>query len=567
MYLTPSYKEELIKFIIEKRDGGYVIIHASKRVYPKVFNTVPSIIEHFQRERNGMPIRLIKPVKRKVLGFGVWEYQQGDGQWRLYTGKVNRVIEQALLENQTAVKTQISGHSYTVRLDTRMQHNHETGTWRKIRRRQVTTEYDEVSVGTDSLVSPRLKRSQTTSQTTKTVKEETRITSPGMGPRSKSFREMPTSPGAPRSRLHSFHSSASAYSSPRRTRTRPTSPVPIIGGQSGTLANSPSYATTKHRIRTLSTGEINPEVYKPAPQPAKARPGSPVPMARSSSLSSPRQAHELIKSRRPVLPRPHLASNPQAEDDESLQSNSASAFDADDESDSDEEHLLAAQVRHVSFTDPADESAAKLTECTVQFPSYWSTLDSSGKRPPLKLVPLLNSSMEYNRILNALLKSMPIVVQRIARVENIDLWEAYYRKRDTMQRRCREGKQVRERSLFHGTLPEYVGSICKQNFDFRLSGGQHGTAFGYGNYFAVSAARASNYCMKDENGSKHIFMCKVLVGDYTKGNPTLRRPPHKISTSSCYEMYDSVCDNIKEPTIFVVFDNDQAYPDYIITFR
>ena len=51
-----SYRQDLVKFVIEKRDGGYVIIHASKRVYPKVFKTIPEIIEvrlptlvHFQR--------------------------------------------------------------------------------------------------------------------------------------------------------------------------------------------------------------------------------------------------------------------------------------------------------------------------------------------------------------------------------------------------------------------------------------------------------------------------------------------------------------------------------------
>lgn len=30
--------------------------------------------------------------------------------------------------------------------------------------------------------------------------------------------------------------------------------------------------------------------------------------------------------------------------------------------------------------------------------------------------------------------------------------------------------EVLEKQLFHGTLPEYVESICKQGFDFRLSG-------------------------------------------------------------------------------------------------
>ena len=250
-----------------------------------------------------------------------------------------------------------------------MQHNHQTGTWRKVRRRQVTTKYDDVSAGTSSLVSPRMKRSQTTTlQTRKTDKQEaTRLASPGMGPRSKSFREMPTSPGAPQNRSHGFHSSKSAYSSPRRTRTRSTSPEPIVRSQHGTLRSSPSYSTTKQRSVVSSTGEINPEVYKTAPQPARARPGSPVPMTRSSSLSSPRQSHDLIKSRRPVLPRPHLASRPQAVDDESMKSSSASAFDADDESDSDEEHLLTTQVRKVSFNDSADETVAKRMDYTSAY--------------------------------------------------------------------------------------------------------------------------------------------------------------------------------------------------------
>lgn len=175
-----------------------------------------------------------------------------------------------------------------------------------------------------------------------------------------------------------------------------------------------------------------------------------------------------------------------------------------------------------------------------------------------------------------------------------------------MHRRCKQGEQAYECSLFHGTRSEYVGSICKQNFDFRSSGGQHGSAFGKTDSCIYAAITSASFDMSVPFRTRQLLygfrqsilifgkgrrrqqtrfrvqgtvlshsicsnvassVTQVLVGDYTKGNPTLRRPPSKFSTSSCYEMYDSVCDKVKEPSVFVVFDNDQVYPDYIITYR
>jgi len=61
-----------------------------------------------------------------------------------------------------------------------------------------------------------------------------------------------------------------------------------------------------------------------------------------------------------------------------------------------------------------------------------------------------------------------------------------------------------------------------------------------------------------------MFLAKVLVGDYTIGNPGLITPPPKSANG--LELYDSVVDAVNNPSIFVIFANAQAYPDYLITF-
>ena len=63
-----------------------------------------------------------------------------------------------------------------------------------------------------------------------------------------------------------------------------------------------------------------------------------------------------------------------------------------------------------------------------------------------------------------------------------------------------------------------------------------------------------------------MFVAKVLVGSYTKGHSSYRRPPPKIPSDPRSDLYDSCVDNQSNPSVFVVFDTDQVYPEYIITY-
>ena len=128
-----------------------------------------------------------------------------------------------------------------------------------------------------------------------------------------------------------------------------------------------------------------------------------------------------------------------------------------------------------------------------------------------------------------------------------------------------KGRFVNERQLFHGTNPEIVEAICKQNFDWRLHG-KNATVYGQGSYFALNSSYSDSYAKEDTKGSKFMFVAKVLVGSYTKGQSSYRRPPSKEPSNPASDLYDSCVDDRSCPTIFVVFDTDQFYPEYIIEY-
>ena len=90
-----------------------------------------------------------------------------------------------------------------------------------------------------------------------------------------------------------------------------------------------------------------------------------------------------------------------------------------------------------------------------------------------------------------------------------------------------------------------------------------------------AAAHANRILLEFSPASnKFMFYARVLTGDYMQG-PTmglntcsqgLKAPPPKDPSKSTSILYDSVVDNVKIPRMYVVFNNDQSYPDYLITY-
>ncbi|XP_034561260.1 protein mono-ADP-ribosyltransferase PARP10 [Notolabrus celidotus] len=124
---------------------------------------------------------------------------------------------------------------------------------------------------------------------------------------------------------------------------------------------------------------------------------------------------------------------------------------------------------------------------------------------------------------------------------------------------------VVERTLYHGTSETSVKEICVHGFN-RSFCGKNATVYGQGVYFAVNSALSvqDQYSPPNSDGYKFIMVSKVLTGDYTKGCHSMKTAPLK-ETGDIPLRYDSVTDDITKPSMFVIFNDTQAFPEYLIT--
>ena len=128
----------------------------------------------------------------------------------------------------------------------------------------------------------------------------------------------------------------------------------------------------------------------------------------------------------------------------------------------------------------------------------------------------------------------------------------------------REGRSrdVTELLLFHGTDSlDTVRGIAINNFDHRLSG-KNATMYGEGAYFAKNAKYSHAYTKPPDH---FMFLARVLIGEYTKGERSYKRPPSK--PGAAHELYDTCVDNISSPSIYIVFDTKQYYPEFLIQYH
>ncbi|XP_028840585.1 protein mono-ADP-ribosyltransferase PARP14-like [Denticeps clupeoides] len=155
-------------------------------------------------------------------------------------------------------------------------------------------------------------------------------------------------------------------------------------------------------------------------------------------------------------------------------------------------------------------------------------------------------------------------ITKIDRVQNGGLWKNYMIKKKQMEDKNKHTNN--EKNLFHGTSHNSINLINHHGFN-RSYAGVHGAMYGNGAYFAVDPAySARGYAKPDQTGLKRMYLAKVLVGDFTQGRAGLLAPPARSSGNSA-DLYDSVTDNSARPSMFVIFNDVQAYPEYVITFQ
>ena len=113
-----------------------------------------------------------------------------------------------------------------------------------------------------------------------------------------------------------------------------------------------------------------------------------------------------------------------------------------------------------------------------------------------------------------------------------------------------------EKQFYRGTSPDAVDAICNsENFDLRMCGKSSGSMYGQESYFfATNASYSHSYAISGSDGFQFImFLVRVLVGSFIKGEPEYRRPPNKDPSNPSSDQYDSCVDNERNHEIFVYF--------------
>ncbi|KAG9349380.1 hypothetical protein JZ751_027823 [Albula glossodonta] len=194
-------------------------------------------------------------------------------------------------------------------------------------------------------------------------------------------------------------------------------------------------------------------------------------------------------------------------------------------------------------------------------PKHWVAMKANEQ---CTMIELQAGTPEHNEIQGLFKATCPRQVLKIERVQNLCLWKNFQILKQNMD--LKNKHQNNERRLFHGTSAPTIQHINLRGFN-RSYAGKNAAAYGNGTYFAVAASySASNtYSVPDVQGQKYMYLCRVLTGDFTRGAGGMIVPPAKSNTSP--ELYDSVTDNTGNPSMFIIFNDIQAYPEYLITFR
>ena len=175
---------------------------------------------------------------------------------------------------------------------------------------------------------------------------------------------------------------------------------------------------------------------------------------------------------------------------------------------------------------------------------------------------------EFWRVANQFFQTLPNAeIRTIERIQNRVLWRKYAMKAKSMED---ESVPRGEMTLFHGTRQTNPKQIYEgdDSFDMRLS---NNGMWGRGNYFAVNASYSDGYAYCCNGRLKKLILAQVLTGItyFCQPQHTLTMPPLRPATGqtgTVQRRYNSVSGQTGGSKVYITYENNLAYPAYIITY-
>lgn len=189
-------------------------------------------------------------------------------------------------------------------------------------------------------------------------------------------------------------------------------------------------------------------------------------------------------------------------------------------------------------------------------PNNWMPMEEQDGVQLFLLDPL-NENEEYEHVTSRFLLTLRNAkILRVERVQNRVLMRRYFEKSNRMKHLGIPDVQ-REELLFHGTGKEHIISKTKEGFSMQFF--TEGM-WGRGNYFAVNSSYSHEHAFKQEYSEIYkMFAVYVLIGNscFLEQDSTLTNPPSP---------YDSVHGIDSGTHIYITYDNEHAYPSYLISY-
>ena len=199
----------------------------------------------------------------------------------------------------------------------------------------------------------------------------------------------------------------------------------------------------------------------------------------------------------------------------------------------------------------------------VALPEEWEHQDTNLK---LFLLDFSTNEEEFTTIASLFFQSLPgMEIRTIERIQNRVLWKKYSTKSKSMHE---DNIPCREKTLFHGTSQTNLKEIYEGDSSFDMRHSRDGS-WGKGNYFAVNSSLADGYA-NQVHGIKKLLLARVLTGlSYFSPPKKFIKPPllqSAVGSRDVQRRYNSVTGQLGGSTIYITYENDYAYPAYIITY-
>jgi hypothetical protein len=236
-----------------------------------------------------------------------------------------------------------------------------------------------------------------------------------------------------------------------------------------------------------------------------------------------------------------------------------------------ESELLTKAKADAAAEEGAGAQAAAAVDISLfNPPPYWEP-----QTKPFQLFNVSKDSEEFKRVTTPFLdtlKMKSVTIHGLQRIQNEALWRFYVLKRFHVALR-NGGNPHEECFLFHGArVRENMNAIMEFGFDLRVA--RDGLA-GVGIYFATNSSYSNGgYVIQNPDGSKEMFICRVALGSTAEGKHGMKKPPArkkvaKKQLTAGVLAEDDLADSVhrgKPPIMHVVFDNAQAYPEYLLHY-